>query len=402
LTNRNQSILKIINYFKNLSNWTLYYLGGILLIFTFYFDNTLLRHGGYLRFNALDGVMLFLTDFGLLYLIIIIVTYLIYQKKFRLLGLFTLSAILSFEITYLLKLIFETPRPYLAFEVVTTPLTQVAGFSFPSEHATFCLTLIAFIPYIFKQHWQRWLTIILLLTIAYSRSYLGVHYFSDLLSGGMVGYFSASAILFTEKKYHLTDWFLHHVKDKLELRRQIAHLVVGLGIAFLLKLGLLSSTLFVLILILGGVFSLLQRKYQFPSIHKLLSLFERENDLKNFPGKGPFFLLLGSYFAYLLFPQNIAIASICILAVGDSVSHLFGQYLGKITIYPVKNKKLEGTLVAIGASTLVALLFVSFPQAFIGSFLVMMVEYFLPRQITHYLDDNLIIPILAGALMLLL
>jgi dolichol kinase/membrane-associated phospholipid phosphatase len=392
-----KSLLKSANFLPLLEK-TFIFGGALLLLFTFFYDDALLRRGVGLRFSALDGLMLYLTDFGLLFFSVLLFGFLVYYKRFRLLVLIILSCAIAFEISYLIKLIFQTPRPYFAVEVATIPLTQASGFSFPSLHTAFCFAVLPFVSVLFDRKWQKYLAYLLIFLIALSRPYLGVHYFSDIFMGALIGFLTSKTILFYEQKYQFTQWFLAHYRDKLELRRQIAHLFIGLLIVFLLKLGLLNATGLLYILIIGGLLSLMQRKWQFPFFHKLLSFFEREKDLRTFPGKGSFFMVLGSYLTVLIFPLDTAMAAISIMAVGDSISHLFGRYFGR-TVLPFSGpKKLEGTIFAIAASTLCALFFVDYFKAFSASFISLLVELFLPEKVSKYLDDNLIIPLLAGVI----
>jgi dolichol kinase len=102
----------------------------------------------------------------------------------------------------------------------------------------------------------------------------------------------------------------------------------------------------------------------------------------------------------LLFRKDIALASASIMVVGDSISHLIGRYIGKIKIPLAKEKKLEGTMVAIVCASLAALLFVNFRIAFLAAFAAMIIEAYLPLKLTRYFDDNLIIPLVAGLTML--
>src|SRR5690606_19432252 len=146
---------------------------------------------------------------------------LLYYKRFRLLVLLTLSCAFAFEISYLLKLIFQIPRPYFAVEVATIPLTQASGFSFPSLHTAFCMAALPFVPLLFNRNWQKYLAYILIILIALSRPYLGVHYVSDIFMGALIGLLTSKTILHYENKYQFTQWFLSHYRDKLELRRQI-------------------------------------------------------------------------------------------------------------------------------------------------------------------------------------
>lgn len=311
-------------------------------------------------------------------------------------ALMLVSLAFSFELTYLLKLIFQTPRPYFTIEFATIPLTQASGFSFPSLHAACCLGFFPFLKHIFKSKALIYLAGFFLISVAFSRSYLAVHYFSDIFAGGLIGYFTSAILLQTQEKYQAINWFLEHIKSKFELRRQIAHLVIGLILVFLIELNLLTVNLLIFILAIGGAISLVCRYYHLPFVYDLLIKFERPADLATFPGKGPFFMILGTLLCLLFFPVDIAKAAIIILAVGDSISHIVGRYFGKTPVPFAPNKKLEGTIVAIVLSTLGALLFVSFEKAFIASFLVISLEAVYPTKIARFFDDNLLVPLLAG------
>jgi len=164
----------------------------------------------------------------------------------------------------------------------------------------------------------------------------------------------------------------------------------------------MTPNLLIIILIFGAILSIIYRYHAIPLIHELLVSMERPKDIATFPGRGPFFLVLGALLAMLLFPIDIAKGAVTVLAVGDSISHIVGRYFGKTKVPFSKNKMLEGTVVAIVLSTFTALLFVDFPKAFLASLLTVSFEAVYPEKIAHYFDDNLVIPLLAGAIMLLL
>ncbi|ARS36712.1 phosphatase PAP2 family protein [Pontibacter actiniarum] len=71
----------------------------------------------------------------------------------------------------------------------------VAHFSFPSGHSTTAIAMFGLLAYLlylhYQERWQRrlvvWVAIILILTIGFSRIYLGVHYLSDVLAGFLLG-----------------------------------------------------------------------------------------------------------------------------------------------------------------------------------------------------------------------
>lgn len=387
--------------FKNLiqNPYFLITLVVLLVNATFFIDSSLLRKGLMLRFSWLDGLMLYLTDFGMVFFSIMLAFVVISRRHWKLLALLAISLIFSFEITYLLKLLFQTPRPYLNLDLATIPLTQAAGFSFPSLHSAYCIGLIPFLPKIFKERGWQILAASIAILIAYSRAYLGVHFFSDIIAGGLIGFSFSKLAIYVEEKYQFTSWFIGHIKSKLELRRQIAHLVSGIILVMLIDLKLMTSGLLVIVLVLGLVLSLTYKLHPMPFLHEILIKFEREEDLKSFPGRGPIFLILGALISLWIFPLYIAKGAIMVLAIGDSISHLVGRYFGKVKFPFSNNKMAEGTLVAIVLSTLGALLFVDFEKAFVASLIAVTIETIYPAKLAKLFDDNLLVPLIAGAVM---
>jgi dolichol kinase len=105
----------------------------------------------------------------------------------------------------------------------------------------------------------------------------------------------------------------------------------------------------------------------------------------------PIYLAVGVVLSLLVFPKNIAYASITIVAVGDPVASYVGRKLGRIH---VRKKTLEGLTAGLIASFAAALFWVPPHLALAGSVIGMLLE------LLGLLDDNLAIPIGAGSAML--
>ena len=83
-----------------------------------------------------------------------------------------------------LKALFHRPRPSEVFAGL--------GYSFPSGHSFFAVTLYGMMAYWLTRATpaRRWVwvpAVLLILAIGFSRIYLGVHYASDVLAGFCVG-----------------------------------------------------------------------------------------------------------------------------------------------------------------------------------------------------------------------
>ncbi len=185
---------------------------------------------------------------------------------------------------------------------------------------------------------------------------------------------------------------------KLEIKRQLVHVFVGVAIVLLLNFDLINASILFIIFIIGLVLSLSSKKFHIPLIHTFLETFDRKKDLEEFPGKGAVFYFLSSFIVVLIFPKDIAMASIIILALGDSVSRIVGPY-GYLK-HPFHNEKFfEGVIAGAIAGFIGAVFFVPGILALFGSLVSMLLEG-LDLEIKGFkIDDNLLIPIVAAVVM---
>jgi len=186
---------------------------------------------------------------------------------------------------------------------------------------------------------------------------------------------------------------------KLEIRRQIFHLVLGIVLVFLLYYEFLNAILLGVFLVFGIAFSFIAKKRKIPIVSWFLNNFERKDTISSFPGKGVIFYFAGALLVVLLFPKNVALASILVLAFGDSIGHLFGMSYGKRKFIFNEKKFVEGIAVGFITSWLVAMVFVSIWQAFLGAFFGMLVESMEIKINQNAVDDNVLVPLVAGFFM---
>jgi len=188
----------------------------------------------------------------------------------------------------------------------------------------------------------------------------------------------------------------------LEIKRQIFHLVFGFAIVSLYLLGILNTSILAVLFLIGLIISLISHKYKIPGIYWFLKNFEREKDLKENPGKGVLTYLGGVLLALVFFKEDIALASIMVLAVGDSISHMVGKHFGKRRYSITSPKHLEGTVAGIFFASIAASLFVGSKLAFLGSTAAMIFESVELKIGRTIIDDNLIVPLIAGLVMSLI
>src|SRR3989344_1029581 len=185
---------------------------------------------------------------------------------------------------------------------------------------------------------------------------------------------------------------------KRELFRQILHLIIGLLTAITYYLDIIGPLTVFLMIIVGIISSILVKRIRLPFFSFFLENFEREEQIEKFPGRGMIFFFIGVLLVMKLFEKDIALASIMILALGDSISHIIGEHFGQIkNIFNGKSKKLfEGTLAGTLVGFLGASLFVPWTHALIASFTAMTAEVIEIDLNHNAVDDNLTVPLVAG------
>ncbi len=191
---------------------------------------------------------------------------------------------------------------------------------------------------------------------------------------------------------------------KKELRRQFFHLTLGLIIIFLINKGILSSLSIFLITLAGFILSFIQKQIKLPLITQILNIFGREDENQEFPGKGAFYFFLGVLLTIQLFPLDIALASIIILTLGDSLSHIVGASIGQTSnpLNTQSKKLIEGSIFGAITAFVGAILFVPIHEAIIASTLAMTAELAELKFGNNILNDNILVPLTAGTTIILL
>lgn len=136
-----------------------------------------------------------ISQFGLPYIWTLIGIIPLFFEIYHLPYLLVFSSLSSLFIVYPLKNKYKRKRPYQRFKGIE-PLKRKKDYGFPSGHTYFatanafsiffCYNVLYFLP----------VAIIIGLLVAYSRVYLGVHYFTDVIFGFLLGLFGALIVSF--------------------------------------------------------------------------------------------------------------------------------------------------------------------------------------------------------------
>lgn len=138
----------------------------------------------------LDTFAMLITNLGSQYAYIFFLLFfylLVDARKSRWLGIVLL---LSLYVNFHLKGMIATQRPYLIDPAVARSDSAVAtgtGYSFPSGHAQGIMTLWGLVALLFQRWWLSVLALLIIVLVASSRIYLGVHIPLDIYGGLAIG-----------------------------------------------------------------------------------------------------------------------------------------------------------------------------------------------------------------------
>jgi len=168
---------------------------------------------------ALDGLMKAFSFLGTIefYLLLIPLLYWVVDVQ---LGMRILLVLISTDFLGIaFKQLLHQPRPYWVGDV--KPLATETSYGIPSSHASDSLAVWGYLSYRLKKNWLWVVSALLVMLIAFSRMYLGVHFPQDVLGGWVIGLVVIIAFARGEA------WALSWLK-KLSAAGQIA---VGFGIS---------------------------------------------------------------------------------------------------------------------------------------------------------------------------
>ncbi len=175
----------------------------------------------------LDKFFLLVTHIGSeqVFICLLITIYLAFDSRIgQRLGIYSL---LGYYLNFHLKGLFDTPRP---FELDSSVLRSAAagetgiGAGIPSGHAQGSMTFWGLLAFYFNRKWLYPLCALIIILVALSRIYLGVHFPIDVLAGLLIG---AVIVVLALVLDHYTRNLIMH---------KMLLLLLGLTLPFLLHL----------------------------------------------------------------------------------------------------------------------------------------------------------------------
>lgn len=149
-------------------------------------------------FYLITTIFDFSIHFVLIFLCITVLIYLFRGKRHA--SLFFIAILFGAVSVYFLKIFFDIPRP-------DGGVSEVFGQSFPSGHATvstifFIMLMYSFDKYLssVKRNIFNLFCLLGIVTVSFSRIYLGVHWFSDVLFGVFLGSLVCYLVVFVSDR----------------------------------------------------------------------------------------------------------------------------------------------------------------------------------------------------------
>jgi len=184
----------------------IFFLIAILIFISFYFDNLIIEKVSLIRNNFLNDFFMGITFVSSEIIIFFFLTSLFLWKEHKRKWIFPLwfTLFLSVIVSFLLKIIVSRPRPYQLGIVSSLSILEkvnhlIWNFSFPSFQAMLVFCAIPILSKEFSKLKYIWIGFAFL--VAFSRMYFGLHFASDVLIGGLIGYFIGIFVIKLEKNY---------------------------------------------------------------------------------------------------------------------------------------------------------------------------------------------------------
>ena len=177
----------------------------LLALISFYFDSKIIEHISLLRNDYLNDFFLGITFVSSEIIIFFFLTSLFLWKEHKRKWILPLWATLGLSaiVSFFLKIMVQRPRPFQLGITSILPILEksshvIWNFSFPSFQAMLAFCAIPIISKEFPRLKNIW--IVFALIVAFSRVYFGLHFMSDVIIGGVIGYMIGMFVVNTERK----------------------------------------------------------------------------------------------------------------------------------------------------------------------------------------------------------
>ena len=168
--------------------------------------------------NMLDEIFKAITFLGDEVFLLIALPVIYFTRK-RLGLKMALSVLVGVFVSHLLKPIFRVERPPEQYWKV-----EVSGYSFPSGHATNAATFWGYAAYTMRRKiYIAGILGLMVILIGYSRVYLRVHWWADVVAGWVIGLLIVAIVEYLDRKFG----------EQIDAIKFQFKLIIGFGVPFL-------------------------------------------------------------------------------------------------------------------------------------------------------------------------
>lgn len=190
----------IVDFLKNSKIYFLVFviLGLVFFLISLFFNDYIVKVDEWfieiinsIENEKLTGVMKIITNFGgvLVFLVFLVIVFLLVPDKK--IGLFmSINLLIAYIFSVIMKNIFRRERPLVML------IDRPFDFSFPSGHTMCSVAFYGFLIYVVNRKVDNVniriviniILVIIMILVPFSRLYLGVHFFTDVLAGLALGF----------------------------------------------------------------------------------------------------------------------------------------------------------------------------------------------------------------------
>ena len=180
------------------------------MLIAFLLDKPFVYLMQHLEIELLNQPIMWITSIYFVFVVLIVMgaAFMWNEKKYEYMLPLILSFCVAIGVAYLLKYIIMRPRPFI--ELGVRSLVILKSYSFPSAHAAAVFSAMAILDKEFPK--MKWIWLTIAVVVALSRLYIGVHYLSDVIAGGILGYFVGLVIIAAEERFKpfmiVKKWFI--------------------------------------------------------------------------------------------------------------------------------------------------------------------------------------------------
>lgn len=171
--------------------------------------------------TIVDPLFIFLTDLGNGLTTLLICFMLLFISFGRAL-IFLVLTNLAGLFAQIIKRLVDSPRPFIYFRLHSPLLHFVQGVqifkdhSFPSGHTTTAFSIAVLLVLFSKNKKYTFIYLLLAVGVAWSRIYLGEHFFADVVGGSILGAITSLIGFYFINKTKLpeSEWYTSHLFSK--------------------------------------------------------------------------------------------------------------------------------------------------------------------------------------------